>query len=92
MVTWDAIPEEDVHGILRGYHVMYRVTAEEDAEYTSMTTSPTEPTFTMTGLKKHTFYTIKVAGYTIKGRGPYAEISLSTDEDGKPQILKGLIK
>ena len=82
MVTWNPVPQQYVHGILRGYTVTYRVENSNSGEAHNATTRKTS--MEVTGLHKYTKYMIRVLAFTVKGNGNVsAWISVSTDEDGK---------
>jgi len=68
--------------------VLYRKTNEPFAPYTKITVSPRVNVKEIHGLKKFTFYTIRVLAFTIKGDGAKsAPVNVSTDEDSKYMIL-----
>lgn len=73
-----------MHGILRGYRVLYKKTNEPSAPYTKITVSPGVRMKEIYGLKKFTYYTIRVLAFTIKGDGVKSPpVNVSTDEDSK---------
>ena len=86
-ITWNPVVTGFVHGILRGYRVLYRKTNEPFAPYTKITISPRVRVKEIYGLKKFTFYTIRVLAFTIKGDGAQSPpVNVSTDEDSKCKI------
>ena len=86
-ITWNPVPAGFVHGILRGYRVLYRKTNEPSAPYTEITVSPRVRVREIYGLKKFTFYTIRILAFTIKGDGAESSpVNVSTDEDSKYKI------
>lgn len=87
-ITWNPVPAGFVHGILRGYRVLYRKTNEPFAPYSKITVSPGVRMKEIYGLKKFTYYTIRVLAFTIKGDGAQSPpVNVSTDEDSKYMIL-----
>ena len=80
MVTWLLVPDGYVHGILRGYRLLFKI--DEDSFYQNMTT--VNKSFELTGLEKFTNYSVKVLAYTRIGDGNVSDpVIVSTDEDGK---------
>ena len=68
--------------------MLYRKTNEPFAPYTKITVSPRVRMKEIHGLKKFTFYTIRVLAFTIKGDGAQSPpVNVSTDEDSKYMIL-----
>ena len=67
--------------------MLYRKTIEPFAPYTKITISPRARVKEIYGLKKFTFYTIRVLAFTIKGDGAQSPpVNVSTDEDSKYKI------
>ena len=67
--------------------MLYRKTNEPFAPYTQITMSPRVRMKDIYGLKKFTFYTIRVLAFTIKGDGAESPpVNVSTDEDSKCMI------
>lgn len=82
LITWGEIPEEFVHGILRGYRVFFG--EKETMDENVFTTLPNRTFFLVENLKKFTIYTYRILGFTVKGDGTSSEkYDISTDEDGK---------
>lgn len=80
MVTWLPVPGGYVHGILRGYRLLFKI--DENSFYQNVTT--VNQSFELTGLEKFTNYSIKVLAYTRIGDGNVSDpVIVSTDEDGK---------
>ena len=80
MVTWLPVPGGYVHGILRGYRLLFKI--DENSFYQNVTT--VNQSFELTGLEKFTNYFIKVLAYTRIGDGNVSDpVIVSTDEDGK---------
>ena len=74
---WRPIPAQNVHGILRSYHV--RVTPVKLADGTNLNGEPevvivSNDTLStvIDGLNRYTTYRIEIWGETIKGEGPAA--------------------
>ena len=86
-ITWNPVPAGFVHGILRGYRLLYRKTNEPSAPFKKITVSPRVRVKEIYGLKKFTFYTIRILAFTIKGDGAKSPpVNISTDEDSKYMI------
>ena len=80
MVTWLPVPGDYVHGILRGYRLLFKI--YKNSFYQNVTT--VNQSFELTGLEKFTNYSIKVLAYTRIGDGNVSDhVIVSTDEDGK---------
>lgn len=68
--------------------MLYRKTNEPFAPYSKITVSPEDRMKEIYGLKKFTYYTIRVLAFTIKGDGAQSPpVNVSTDEDSKYMIL-----
>jgi hypothetical protein len=81
MVTWGEVPIGYVHGILLGYVIQYKQQQNSSIPWKNVTV--VSNTTELTGLAKYTMYFIQVMAYTRVGRGPAANVTVSTDEDGK---------
>ena len=80
MATWLPVPDGYVHGILRGYRLLFKI--DEDKFYRNVTT--VNQSFELTGLEKFTNYSVKVLAFTRIGDGNVSDpVLVSTDEDGK---------
>ena len=80
MVTWLPVPDGYLHGILRGYRLLFKI--DEDRFYQNVTTL--NQSFELTGLEKFTNYSVKVLAFTRIGDGNVSDpVLVSTDEDGK---------
>ena len=80
MVTWLPVPDGYVHGILRGYRLLFKI--DGDRFYRNVTT--VSQSFELTGLEKFTNYSVKVLAFTRIGDGNVSgPFLVSTDEDGK---------
>ncbi|RMX41265.1 hypothetical protein pdam_00012375, partial [Pocillopora damicornis] len=81
-ITWNPVPTGFVHGILRGYRVLYKETNKPSAPFTKITVPPRVRKIVLKDLKKFTNYSIMVLAFTIKGDGAQSPtIKVSTDED-----------
>ena len=80
MVTWLPVPDGFVHGILRGYRILFKT--DQNRFYRNVTT--VNQSFELTGLEKFTNYTVKILAFTRIGDGNISDpVTVSTDEDGK---------
>ena len=77
IVSWKPVPDCFVHGILRGYRVLYKLLtiAEESvqAETVIKTTDEKTLTTTLEGLENYGVYDIRVLAFTIKGDGAVSQ-------------------
>ena len=76
MVHWNPIPDNFyVHGILRGYKVLYKAIAtanvklEEDLETKEVVVNYSTLSTALEGLNAFTRYEIEVLAFTVKGDG-----------------------
>lgn len=80
MVTWLIVPDGYVHGILRGYRVLFK--EEGDIYYQNVTT--VNQSLELEGLQKFTNYSVRVLAFTSVGDGNVSDpFTVSTDQDGK---------
>lgn len=80
MVTWLPVPDGHVHGVLRGYRLLFK--KEQGTFYKNMTT--VNQSLELTGLEKFTNYSVKVLAFTRIGDGNVSDpVTVSTDQDGK---------
>lgn len=83
-VTWGEVPIGYLHGILQGYVIQYKKLQNlANNNWTTFTISANISNATITSLDKYTHYVIKVMAFTVVGRGPSRNVTVSTDEDGK---------
>ena len=86
-VQWSPIPQNLVHGILRGYHIHLKNVNPAgfgDVSPNIQSVGESNTSFLIQGLLKFTAYTIQVSGYTVKGDGPLSNAEIvRTEEDGK---------
>ena len=80
-VAWEPLPDDQVNGILLGYKVTYRRRKEIHAR--KQNTSIILNFTILAGLDKFTAYDVNVSAFTRVGNGPEANITASTDQDGK---------
>ena len=81
-ISWQRLAPEYVHGILRGYRVLYRLVNVTENVFKSLTTQ--ELFVDLRGLLKYTNYGIRVLAFTTIGDGlTSAEHVCRTDQDGK---------
>lgn len=76
-VKWSHIPQQYVHGILRGYNIYYKLVRLADkpvsgAPYERVTVRANETTVTLKNLESFAVYEISIAGFTSKGDGKRA--------------------
>ena len=71
-VTWKAIPDEHVHGILDCY--ILALDGDKDVVYGC----PSSLTTTIQGLEKSKVYKLKMAGCTSYGHGNFSEYVIVT--------------
>ena len=84
-VEWDPLSQEFVHGLLLGYHVVYRRVERGYSHIWNITVVGANDTgVTMRGLKKYGTYVIQVRAFNGKGDGKLTKgYMIRTDEDGK---------
>lgn len=79
---WAQIPDCCRHGIIRGYRLFLR--DNSTGEFVkNETTEAGRYEFEFSLLLKFYGYSVSVLAFTIKGDGPFIEVSAMTDEDGK---------
>jgi len=81
LVAWEPLPEDQVNGILLGYKVTYSKYGEIDARKQNV--SAMLNLTILSGLEKFTVYHVNVSAFTRVGNGPEANVTASTDQDGK---------
>lgn len=81
------MPHGFVHGILRGYRVLYKVAGGIKNNNSVASTSASTREKDLQGLKKFTIYEITVLAFTRIGDGANStSIFVSTDEDSKSKL------
>lgn len=84
LVAWEQLPDDQVNGILLGYKVTYRKYGEIDGRKQNVSAILN---FTILGgLDKFTVYHVNVSAFTRVGNGPEANVTVSTDQDGKRKL------
>lgn len=91
LIEWSPVPQQYVHGILRGYHVYYRTGMSKMKRSTSqvgvikaMSVNMSSQSLEITGLEPFTYYDVWVSAFTVAGNGPQSRpVTVITDEDGK---------
>lgn len=91
LIEWSPVPQQYVHGILRGYHVYYKTGKPKVKRSTSlvgvikaMSVNKSSHNLEITGLEPFTSYDVWVAAFTDAGSGPSSTpVTVVTDEDGK---------
>ena len=78
-IKWRHIPKAYVHGVLRGYHIKYKLVKLSDINvgdhsYSSFTVSYNETNATLKNLESYATYEIQIAGFTIKGDGVWETV------------------
>ena len=82
ILDWDAIPNEQRRGVLQGYRIVYTV-SNDALDSSNVTVGAALVSFYVRGLRPHTKYLLKVAGFTSKGDGNYSvQVACETLEDG----------
>lgn len=83
-VTWNPVPTGFVHGILRGYKLLYRKCSEVSVPYREIALSPAHRFKEIDDLQKFTYYEIRILAFTIKGNGAQSpQVNVTTDEDSE---------
>ena len=91
LIEWSPVPQQYVHGILRGYHVYYKTGKPKVKRSTSlvgvikaMSVNKSSQNLEIKGLEPFTSYDVWVAAFTDAGSGPSSTpVTVVTDEDGK---------
>ena len=79
VVTWGEIDCIERNGMLTGYTMIFR---EQGGDIVHGDFNTTSRTFSATELTPFTNYTFRIAGVGFDGVGVYAELTITTDEDG----------
>ena len=82
LISWSAIPQEFIHGVLRAYVIEYWL-VDHINDSLNATVEPWVTEVELTNLKKFANYSIKFAGLTSKGVGNWSEVMLQTAEDSR---------
>ena len=81
LVAWEPLSDNHVNGILLGYKVAYK--KQVDIYASKQSTNTTFNYTVIRGLEKFTAYEVNVFAFTRVGPGPAANVTASTDQDGK---------
>ncbi|CAH0767134.1 unnamed protein product [Bemisia tabaci] len=93
-ITWNALPEGFVHGVLRGYKVIWENVNENGDEIQTETKITTQTIIVIHGLGKFTNHSIQVGAFTQVGDGVFSSpLYCATEEDvpEAPADLKPVI-
>ena len=76
-VIWSAIPNENWRGLLLGYRIAYRIFEQGEVPqfnrgWNFINTSSLNTSIVIKGLQVHARYSLKIAGYTKIGAGPFS--------------------
>ena len=83
-VTWSAISQSDVNGVLVGYEISYWEAAIVTEYPRVRTVTHITYEYVMSNLQHFTVYSVQVRAYTMAGKGPKSAIvNVSSDEDGE---------
>ena len=83
-VNWKAIRKSYIHGVLRGYVVLYRRANETNRTTEAVHVGPDTTSLLLRDLWIYTKYAISIYGFTNAGDGRKSkQIVVSTDESGK---------
>ena len=88
-LNWSRIPNDGWQGVPLGYTILYRETnADVSTWNSSVVNDKNSLSNIIPNLTAYTNYTIRIAGFTIKGNGNFTkDIVVSTAEDGNPIVL-----
>lgn len=87
MLSWDPIPQGQVAGILRNFHIAYRPLDTADNNTYNITLPITNLTLEITNLQKYTNYSIDIKGATKFIGAATETIIVTTGEDGTPGLF-----
>ena len=86
LLSWDPIPQEQVAGILRNFHMTYRPLGTADNTTYNITLPISELTLEITNLQKYTNYSFDIKGATKFIGAATEPIIITTDEDGTSRL------
>lgn len=103
LIEWSPVPEQYVHGVLRGYHVYYRAgrpmikrSVSQMGVIKAVSVNKSIQSVEITSLEPFTPYDVWVSAYTAMGSGPPSRpVTVTTDEDvpsRAPRILEVFAK
>ena len=82
-VTIQPLPSEFVHGILRGYKMIYQSVDQHPSTVVVRILEVNQSVVQLTGLNEFANYSVRVSAFTSKGPGPSsAPFYFMTEEDG----------
>ena len=87
MLSWDPIPEWQVAGILRSFHITYRQLDTADNTTYNITVPITNLTVEIANLQEYTNYSLEIKGVTKFVGAATEPIIVTTDEDSTSDIL-----
>jgi len=78
-ITWQHIPQQYIHGRLRGYHIKYKLieladNPIDDHGYRVTVVWPNATNVTLMSLESYATYEIEIAGFTSKGDGVWRKV------------------
>ena len=82
MMTWDNIECIERNGIITNYIVVF-----QEQGGANVISSTVDRTFSATELTPFTNYTFQVAGVNDVGTGPFAVLTITTDEEGLLDLI-----
>lgn len=81
-MAWAPVPSGFAHGVVLGYHILYRRSNDSNTSHVIETTHAYNFTYVLRMLNKYTEYKIQMMAFTKKGNGSVSdEISVYTAED-----------
>ena len=83
-VRWNesSIPQEDWHGIPRGFRVHGRGNPCKNYHVPPQNVGLNVSSFTVTGLQAWVVYIVKISGVTSPGHGAASEVRVKTNDSG----------
>lgn len=87
VLNWDPIPQWQVAGILRNFHITYRSLSNVDNTTYNITLPITDLTLEITNLQKYTNYSFQIKGATKFIGAATEPIIVTTDEDGASRLF-----
>lgn len=90
-VTWKAVEEEDINGVLQGYEIRYWKDGDKEAAADRVRTAGLETSARVTGLRPDTTYYVTVRAYNRAGTGPPSPSANLTTTKAPPSRPPGNI-
>ncbi|XP_031558832.1 uncharacterized protein LOC116295209 isoform X2 [Actinia tenebrosa] len=72
-VTWQPLQERYIHGVLRGYRIKITNMNESSSLPEVIVTGSDESFKIVNGVKRQTYYCVRILAFTSKGDGPFSE-------------------